>query len=56
MTVWEDQPFAFLFVPDALPGLHARFRNVVPTPIGLMYNLIDWFVPREAQRYKRMTQ
>ena len=52
----EDQPYTFLFVPDALPILHARFRNVVPTPIGLMYNLIDWHVPREAQRYKRMTQ
>ena len=51
----EDQPYTFLFVPDALPVLHARFRNVVPTPIGLTYNLIDWYVPRAEQRYRRLT-
>lgn len=52
----EDQPYTFLFVPDALPVVHSRFRNVEATPIGVMYNLIDWYVPRPDQRYKRLAQ
>jgi len=49
--IYEDQPYTFLYVPDALPLVHARFRNVIPSVIGLGYNLIDWYVPLEEQRY-----
>ncbi len=49
--IYEDQPYTFLYVPDALPIVHARFRNVVATPIGIGYNLIDWYVPGAEQRY-----
>ncbi len=52
----EDQPYTFLFVPDALPIVASRFRNVVATPIGIGYNFIEWYAPREEQRYHRMTQ
>jgi len=52
--LYEDQPYTFLFVPDALPIVASRFRNVVATPIGIGYNFIDWYVPREEQRYRRM--
>ena len=52
----EDQPYMFLYVADALPVLHTRFRNVEATPIGISYNMIDWYVPREEQRYRRMVQ
>jgi peptide/nickel transport system substrate-binding protein len=52
--LYEDQPYTFLFVPDALPIVSSRFRNVVPTPIGIGYNFIDWYVPLEEQRYRRM--
>jgi len=51
----EDAPYTFLFVPEALPILHARFRNVAATPIGITYNLIDWHVPPAEQRYRRLT-
>jgi len=47
----EDQPYTFLFVPDALPIVHRRFRNVAPAPIGIAYNFIDWYVPQVEQRY-----
>ena len=50
----EDLPYTFLFVSDALPIVSARFRNVVSSPIGIGYNFIDWYVPRQEQRYKRM--
>ena len=51
----EDQPYTFLFVQDALPIVSARFRDVVTSPIGIGYNLIDWYVPLEEQRYRRMS-
>ena len=49
----EDQPYLFLYVPEALPVVHARVRNVVASPIGIGYNLIDWYVSKAAQRYTR---
>ncbi len=53
--LYDDQPYTFLYVPDALPIVASRFRNVVPSPIGIGYNFIDWYVAREDQRYQRMT-
>jgi len=52
----EDQPYTFLFVSDALPIVSSRFRNVVATPIGIGHNFIDWYVPREEQRYRALLQ
>jgi len=52
----EDQPYTFLFVPDSLPVVHRRIRGVRASPIGIGYNLIDWYVPREEQRYKRLAK
>jgi len=46
----EEQPYNFLFVPDALPIIHARFRGIKPAPIGISYNFIKWYVPKEEQR------
>ncbi|KAA0257758.1 peptide-binding protein [Deferribacter autotrophicus] len=47
----EEQPYTFLYVPDALIALHKRFRNVKPAPAGLMYNFIEWYVPKSEQKY-----
>ncbi|MDD5713256.1 MAG: peptide-binding protein, partial [Smithellaceae bacterium] len=46
----EDQPYLFLYVPDALPIIDARFRGVQPAPIGIDYNFIKWYVPKAEQR------
>jgi len=46
----EEQPYNFLFVPDALPIIHARFRGIKPAPIGIGYNFIKWYVPKKEQR------
>ncbi len=46
----EEQPYNFLFVPDALPIIHARFRGIEPAPIGIGYNFIKWYVPKGEQR------
>ncbi|MBF0495601.1 MAG: peptide-binding protein [Deltaproteobacteria bacterium] len=48
----EDQPYDFLYVPDALPIISARFHGVQPAPAGISYNFIKWFVPDKLQKYK----
>jgi peptide/nickel transport system substrate-binding protein len=46
----EEQPYLFLFVPDALPIVHARFRGVETAPLGIGWNYIKWYVPKEEQK------
>ncbi len=46
----EEQPYTFLYVPDALPIISARFRGIVPAPLGIGYNFIRWYVPRGEQK------
>ncbi len=47
----EEQPYTFLYVPYALPIIHARFRGVKPAPAGIGYNMEKWYVPKTEQRY-----
>jgi peptide/nickel transport system substrate-binding protein len=42
----EEQPYAFLYVPDALPIVHKRFKGIKVAPLGIMYNFKDWYVER----------
>ncbi len=42
----EEQPYTFLYVPDALPVLHKRFKGVEKAPIGIWHNFIHWYVPK----------
>ncbi len=41
-----EQPYTFLYVPDALPALHKRFKGVEKAPMGIWHNFIDWNVPK----------
>ncbi len=47
----EDQPYTFLYVPMSLPIIHKRFRGIEPAPAGISYNMIQWWVPRNEQKY-----
>lgn len=47
----EDQPYTFLYVPDALPVVSARIRGVEPAPAGIGHNQIKWYVPKDEQVY-----
>lgn len=49
----EEQPYVFLYVPDALPIVSARFRGIVPAPAGISHNFITWWVPKDEQKYTR---
>ncbi len=45
----EEQPYTFLYVPDALPVVSARFRGIEPAPAGIGHNFIKWYVPLQEQ-------
>jgi len=47
----EEQPYTFLYVPDALPIVQARFRGIELAPLGISHNFIKWYVPRSEQRF-----
>ncbi len=46
-----DQPYTFLYVPDALPVVSSRIRGVEPAPAGIGYNQNWWYVPKAEQVY-----
>jgi len=47
----EEQPYTFLYVPDALPVVSARIRGVEPAPAGIGHNQNKWYVPKNEQVY-----
>jgi peptide/nickel transport system substrate-binding protein len=49
----DEQPYTFLYVPDALPVVHKRFKGLEKAPLGIFHNLIKWQVPADrAQWYE----
>ncbi len=48
----EDVPYTFLYVPDALPIVNARFQGIKAAPAGITYNFIHWWVPKARQGHK----
>lgn len=47
----EDQPYTFLYVPEALVIVHKRFQGIEPAAIGLEHNFIKWYVSKDQQKY-----
>ncbi len=47
----DDLPYIFLYVPDATPIVQARFKGIKPSPIGISYNLREWYVPKKLQKH-----
>lgn len=47
----EDQPYCFLYVPDSLPIVDARFHGIKQEKAGIWYNFENWWVPGSMQRY-----
>ncbi|MDX1763233.1 MAG: peptide-binding protein [bacterium] len=47
----EDQPYCFLYVPDALPIIDRRFYGIKKEKAGIWYNFEEWWVPASLQRY-----
>ncbi|HTL71026.1 MAG TPA: peptide-binding protein [Candidatus Eisenbacteria bacterium] len=47
----SEEPYTFLYVPDALPVVHRRFRGVEVGAAGIGHNFIRWTVPEDEARY-----
>ena len=54
--LYDEQPYMFLYIPDSLPIISKRFQGIKPAPVGISYNLIDWWVPKEKQRYRSVIE
>jgi len=48
----EELPYIFLYVPDNLPIVSARFEGIAPAPIGIGYNIEKWYVPKNLHKYR----
>ena len=46
----EEQPYTFLFTRPTFRLVDRRFKNVIVHKLGLDY--LEWYVPKEQQRYK----
>lgn len=38
----KDNPYLFLFIPNSITAVNKDIKNVSPSIIGVMHNLIDW--------------
>jgi len=47
----DEQPYAFLYVPDATPIVHKRFKGIEVAPLGIMYNFNTWYVPKNRMEW-----
>lgn len=49
----DEQPYTFLYIPEALPAVARRFHGIEPAPAGISHNFIKWYVPEGEQKYAR---
>ncbi len=47
----EEQPYAFLYVPDATPIVHKRFKGIEAAPLGISYNFREWYVAKNRAEW-----
>ena len=47
----DDIPVMFLYHRESLFAVSSRVRGVKPSPIGILYNFNEWYVPQTLQRY-----
>jgi peptide/nickel transport system substrate-binding protein len=45
-TLTEDQPYIFLFMNKSYEGVNNRIGGIKPSPLGLGWNIEEWFVSR----------
>ncbi|MCS7228368.1 MAG: ABC transporter substrate-binding protein, partial [Endomicrobia bacterium] len=49
--IHNDVPYVFLYYPESMPVVHKRIKNVEVSKIGIGWNFIKWYVPKEEQKY-----
>lgn len=43
----EDSPYIFLYYSQGYAAINKRIGGIVPSPVGLRYNLEDWYVEKQ---------
>jgi peptide/nickel transport system substrate-binding protein len=51
-VIYDDQPCTFLYWFDHVAMIHARFRDVAPSPVSLLHGVEGWWVPDAEQKRK----
>lgn len=51
----DEQPYTFLYVPDALPIVHRRFKGVEQGVAGIGHNFIRWYVSESDRKYAKLS-
>jgi peptide/nickel transport system substrate-binding protein len=46
----DEQPYTFLYYPEATPMVSSRVRGIDPGPAGIGYNQEEWWIPRSLHR------
>jgi peptide/nickel transport system substrate-binding protein len=46
-TIAEDSPYIFLFYLKGYDAINKRIGGIVPSPLGLGYNIEEWYVKSE---------
>ncbi len=41
----HDNPYLFLYIPDSITAVNRTIKNVSPSIVGVMHNVIDWIKP-----------
>jgi len=41
----KDNPYLFLYIPNSITAVNKDIKNVSPSMIGVMHNVIDWVKP-----------
>jgi len=47
----EDQPYTFLYIGKNINFVHKRFQNVQMEPVWWAFNMEQWWVPKDQQKY-----
>lgn len=41
----QDNPYIFLYIPNSITAVNKDIKNVTPSLLGVMHNVIDWIKP-----------
>lgn len=52
----DEQPYTFLYVPEALPIVSSRVRGIDPGPAGIAYNFDEWWIPKAGHKRPVITK
>jgi len=51
-VLYDDQPYTFLYVPEAMPAIHKRFKGYEVNDNGIATRPEKWYVPSVQQKYQ----